>query len=86
MNWCHQTGKQGFVLGGGYEPEDGIFKYKKSFAPNGLVPFQLWEENYNDKSYNSLVEQRKHWEQSNAGEWSPTEGYFPEYRASSAVE
>ena len=27
------------VLGGGYGADDGIFRYKRSFAPHGLVPF-----------------------------------------------
>jgi hypothetical protein len=27
------------VLGGGYGADDGIFRYKRSFAPRGLVPF-----------------------------------------------
>ena len=27
------------MLGGGYGADDGIFRYKRSFAPHGLVPF-----------------------------------------------
>ncbi len=85
MTWCHETGRSGFILGGGYEPEDGIFKYKKSFAPNGLVPYRLWTETFNEGSYGSLVEQRNQWEQQHAGEWSPASGYFPTYRAPAAA-
>lgn len=86
MTWCHETGKQGFVLGGGYAAEDGIFKYKKSFAPNGLVPFQLWTENFNEQRYDSLVDERGKWERANACDWSPADGYFPAYRAPGVVE
>ncbi len=32
-------GLRGFVLGGGYQPGDGIFRYKKAFDPAGVVPF-----------------------------------------------
>jgi len=86
ITWCHETGKQGFVLGGGYAPEDGIFNYKKSFAPTGLVPFQLWTENFNEKHYDSLLDERGKWERANASGWSPQAGYFPAYRAPSVVE
>ena len=39
--WAKEAGKSRFVLGGGYRPDDGIFRYKRSFAPNGLVPFYV---------------------------------------------
>lgn len=31
--------KSWYVLGGGYAPDDGIFRYKRSFAPGGVVPY-----------------------------------------------
>jgi hypothetical protein len=37
--WSKRRDKRDFVLGGGFESDDGIFRYKRSFAPNGLVPF-----------------------------------------------
>jgi hypothetical protein len=37
--WAKAAGKSRFVLGGGYQEGDGIFRYKRSFAPRGLVPF-----------------------------------------------
>jgi len=37
--WAKDAGKRRFVLGGGYRADDGIFRYKRSFAPRGLVPF-----------------------------------------------
>lgn len=33
-------GLVGYVLGGGYEPGDGIFRYKRGFDPDGVVPFR----------------------------------------------
>jgi hypothetical protein len=41
MLWAKRAGKRRFVLGGGHEPDDGIFRYKRSFAPGGLVPFEV---------------------------------------------
>jgi hypothetical protein len=37
--WAKRAGKSRFVLGGGQSADDGIFRYKRSFAPRGLVPF-----------------------------------------------
>ena len=34
-----RTGREGFVLGGGYQPGDGIFRYKRAFAPDGVRGF-----------------------------------------------
>ena len=31
--WGRQAGKRAFVLGGGYSGDDGIYRYKRSFAP-----------------------------------------------------
>lgn len=83
VTWCHETGKKGFVLGGGYAAEDGIFLYKKAFAPDGVVPFRLWTENFNIESYQNLIEMRSDYEIANSCEWSPITGYFPAYRAPS---
>jgi hypothetical protein len=35
-----ERGLTGYVLGGGYQPEDGIFRYKRAFDPDGVVPFR----------------------------------------------
>lgn len=34
------SGLSGYVLGGGYQPDDGIFRYKRAFDPDGVVPFR----------------------------------------------
>ncbi|RYB94302.1 GNAT family N-acetyltransferase [Nocardioides oleivorans] len=33
------SGLTGYVLGGGYQPGDGIFRYKRAFDPDGVVAF-----------------------------------------------
>lgn len=41
MLWAKEAGKSRFVLGGGFQPNDGVFNYKLSFAPSGVVDFNL---------------------------------------------
>ncbi len=79
--WGCQSGKQAFVLGGGYDGDDGIFRYKKSFAPEGIVPFRVARQIYDPAMYDRLMERRRRWEAGRAGAWSPQAGFFPAYRA-----
>ena len=53
--WLKQQGKRRFVLGGGYRPSDGIFRYKRSFAPNGLVPFYVGRRVLQQDVYEELA-------------------------------
>ena len=69
--WAKAAGKTRFVLGGGYEPDDGIFRYKRSFAPRGLVPFFVGRRVLDPELYRDLTE-------SVGG--SRKSGYFPLYR------
>jgi hypothetical protein len=78
IRWSREQGKRYFVLGGGYTPDDGIFRYKKSFAPNdGTRPFFVGRRTYDEAASQALVERRK---QAQPG-WEPAEGFFPAYRA-----
>ena len=79
--WGRQAGKHAFVLGGGYAGEDGIYRYKKSFAPHGSMPFCLGRCIHNADAYGRLVECRRQWEMSQGNAWMPKPDYFPEYRA-----
>ena len=72
-----EMGKRRFVLGGGYEPGDGIFRYKRSFAPNGQVEFHVGTRILNEPAYNRLIQDRKEREP----EWQPRPDFFPIYRA-----
>jgi CelD/BcsL family acetyltransferase involved in cellulose biosynthesis len=54
--WAKEQGKRRFVLGGGYRPDDGIFRYKRSFAPHGLVPFFVGRRVLQPKLYRELTE------------------------------
>jgi hypothetical protein len=79
--WGRQAGKLAYVLGGGYHGEDGIYRYKKSFAPNGKRPFCVGRRVHNTADYGRLVASRRQWEISQGNAWMPKPGYFPEYRA-----
>ena len=60
------------MLGGGYEHDDGIFHYKRSFAPHGLVPFYTGSRVLEPELYAELTER--------AGA-SGDGAFFPAYRA-----
>lgn len=75
IKWAKDKGFKTFVLGGGYGDDDGIFKYKKSFAPNGVVDFFIGKKIYNKEIYDKLVEDRR------IEEFNACSNYFPLYRA-----
>lgn len=43
VRWCRERGIADYVLGGGATPGDGIERYKRAFAPNGVRPFRTLE-------------------------------------------
>jgi CelD/BcsL family acetyltransferase involved in cellulose biosynthesis len=59
MLWAKEAGKRRFVLGGGHEAGDGIFRYKRSFAPHGLVPFEIGMRIFDPKRYAELSRGRE---------------------------
>jgi hypothetical protein len=56
IEWAKENGCHKFVIGGGHQPHDGIFAFKKAFAPQGLVPFYIGKVIHNQEAYNHLVE------------------------------
>lgn len=80
---CH--GFSEYVLGGGVTPNDGIFTYKKSFAPSGIRPYTLGKQVYDQAIYNRLVLGRHDWlQQQNLSDQSTQ--YFPLYRGPYRME
>jgi hypothetical protein len=77
IEWCRDTGRRAFVLGGGYEPSDGIFRYKLSFAPHGQREFHIGKRILDQDAYAALIASRRG---ADPG-WQPHPGYFPAYRA-----
>lgn len=75
IKWAKARGYRNFVLGGGYGQDDGIFRYKKSLAPNGVTDFCIGKHVIDEKAYRELIELRRQKD----GTWE-AEGFFPQYR------
>lgn len=73
IKWCKEKGLKNFIFGGGYGSDDGIFEYKKHFAPNGIVNFYIGKKVFDQEKYEKLCELR--------GIDSNSDGFFPRYRA-----
>ncbi|WP_455668049.1 GNAT family N-acetyltransferase [Phocaeicola sp.] len=76
INWGREHNKKKYVLGGGYIPMDGIFQYKQAFSPEGVIPFYIGKQVFNQQEYNKLISNKKRIEP----QWLSDENYFPEYR------
>jgi len=72
IKWCKEKGLKRYILGGGYGSDDGIFKYKRSFAPYGVVPFYIGKKVFSPSTYDKLMGLR--------GEDLKNSGFFPGYR------
>ncbi len=79
--WGKENNKTKFVIGGGNQKDDTLFKYKKSFAPNGVYKFYVGTRIYDPNLYKLLIESKHEVLLKNHGiEWTPKEGFVPEYR------
>lgn len=45
-----------FLLGGGTRPDDGIFQFKKAYAPEGVLPSRIGGTIWNQEAYRQLRE------------------------------
>ncbi len=81
MRWAKRQGKHWFVLGGGYEPDDGIFRYKEAFAPRGAVAFRVGRRVLRQDAYDALVEARNDLAHPGVPAPRAREQFFPAYRA-----
>ena len=80
IEWGIEQQKRAFVLGGGFDGDDGIYAYKKSFAPEGEVAFYVNSFILEPDQYAACIEKRRLHEAGAGREWEPRDGYFPEYR------
>jgi hypothetical protein len=78
---CRERSVRSVVLGGGYQPNDGILRYKRHFGRNGEVPYLLGRKVYDPAGARLLVERRGQWEREQGRDWSPAPEFFPEYRS-----
>jgi serine/alanine adding enzyme len=76
IRWAQQQGKRRLILGGGYKPDDGIFRFKASFSPL-RARFHVYRQIHLPDEYHALCIA---WEKYH-GMPIPETGYFPAYRS-----
>lgn len=76
VEWAAARGLSAYVLGGGYEPNDGVFRHKRNFAPRTQLPFRVANLVHDPAAVADLEARRRV-----AGVWAPKPGWFPTYRA-----
>jgi hypothetical protein len=81
IKWAKQRGKSHFVLGGGYQNEDGIYRYKCAFSPRGQASYLLGGQIFSGELYTELVGARQTFAAQRGEQWSPRHGFFPAYRS-----
>jgi hypothetical protein len=79
--WARHMGKRAFILGGGHSKEDGIYRFKKSFAPGGVVPFYVGTAVHDSTAFQDLMARRRAWARTQGVAWEPAFDFFPAYRA-----
>ena len=81
ITYGHEQGLERYVLGGGYVTGDGIFRYKRSFDEDGVVPYYGVRLTSDPDVYAALCEARgAQLQRQGAGALLESE-YFPAYRA-----
>ncbi|WP_089155636.1 GNAT family N-acetyltransferase [Micromonospora sp. NBS 11-29] len=80
MRWGRAQGRTRFVLGGGYQDGDGIFRYKRAFAPDGLLPFSVCGRVLDRVTYARLNSAHCREARRRDPSWAPSDEFFPEYR------
>jgi len=79
--WSQKRGFRRFILGGGNGTNDGIFRYKRAFAPNGCKTRYEGRRVFRKDLYDEIVRHKKDWARSQGEEWKPSLDHFPAYRA-----
>jgi hypothetical protein len=79
-SWAIGEGKEGYVLGGGYAPEDGLYRYKRGFARAGEIPFRVACLVHDERALHELARLRAEAAARAGTAWVPRPGFFPAYR------
>jgi len=81
MNWARKNMYKYYVLGGGRQDGDGLYKYKKSFFPNDEdVVYYTGRKIIDKKVYRELIEKKCKKEDVKNIEANSFTNYFPFYR------
>ncbi len=81
IRWAARAGKKRLICGGGYEPGDGVFRFKATFSPL-RARFQVYKRVRDRGAYETLVEA---W-CAHHGAPPPTAGFFPAYRCAPPLD
>ena len=81
FRWCRDRGLKAVVLGGGYQPNDGILRYKQTFTGDPPGAFRLGRKTFDADLSSRLTESRRLWEQGQGRTWAPLPEFFPDYRS-----
>ena len=76
IEWARAQGKRRLILGGGYQPGDGIFRFKASFSAE-FATLRLARRVHDRRAYDALVDA---WRAHHGRDADPGE-FFPAYRA-----
>lgn len=79
--WAMSAGKTGYVLGGGYLPGDGLYRYKRGWARGGEVPFRVARLVHDEAALRELAAVRAANAARTGTRWEPRPGFFPVYRS-----
>jgi lipid II:glycine glycyltransferase (peptidoglycan interpeptide bridge formation enzyme) len=77
IRWAQSLGKKRLILGGGYQPDDGIFRFKASFSPL-RASFQVYRHVQLAEEYDTLC---RKWSAHYDRDLASSGEYFPAYRS-----
>ncbi|GIJ77665.1 Acetyltransferase (GNAT) domain-containing protein [Micromonospora phaseoli] len=80
FQWGREHDRRWFLLGGGYAPDDGIFRYKRAFAPHSLLTYSTGTRVFDPARYDALVQAHHAESRRHDPNWRPQAAFFPEYR------
>ena len=76
IRWACRQGKQRLLMGGGYQPGDGVFRFKAGFSPL-RAEFSTYQRIHDAEAYEAL---NRAWSACHAP-CSPPGDFFPAYRS-----
>lgn len=79
IEYGYQNNLRGYVLGGGYQRDDGIFRYKRAFDKEGVTAFYGIQLVADQGLLGTLA--MAHHQQANEAETSVQPDFFPAYRS-----
>lgn len=80
FRWGRQRGLSRCLLGGGHVPDDGIFRYKRSFAPDSLLTYSTGARVLDRPAHTELVARHRSEGVRRDPAWRPDPSFFPGYR------